>query len=137
MRLGKEYYEKVISYVLDSFAEIFRNDIVFVKKQVSIEHMGYFKIQYKYLPLKYDIVFESDRNVFDIEIYDNEGAKNILYRIEKYNSELSFENIKKAIQKLKTVMEKNDMCFYIYKNKKLYKKINGGYLRVRDLNELR
>ncbi len=137
MRLDEEYYEKIISFVIHTFGEIFDDEVVFIKQQVSIEHMGYFKIQYKYLPLKYDIVFENERNVFEIEIYDSEGAKNILYRIEKYESGLSIDNIQDAILKLKTVLEKNELCFYIYRDEKLYKKINGEYLRVKDLNELR
>ena len=137
MQSGKEFYENIIAFIIYKFNEVFKDELVFIKKQVSIEHMGYFKIQYKYMPLQYDIIFENERNVFEIEIFDNEGAKNSLYRIEKYKSGLSIENIQDAILKLKEVLGKNNLCFYIHRDEKLYKKINGEYKRVKNLNELR
>ena len=52
----KERYDNIINFVLHTFIDYFGDQVVFINKQVAIEHMGYFKIQYKYLPLRYDIV---------------------------------------------------------------------------------
>lgn len=136
MQSGKEFYKIIIDFVLHTFNEIFAGKMVIIKKQIVIKHMGYFKIQYKYLPLQYDIVFENDRNMFQIQIIDKEGAKNLLYRIEKYNSELTTENIRNAIVILKNVLLKNNMCFYVSRDNKVYKKIGQKYKRIKDLNEI-
>lgn len=136
MPLDKAKYSALINKILDIFSNTFGEDIVFVEKQVAIEHMGFFKIMYRYLPLKYDIFFENDRGVFSIDIYDCEGAHNILYRIEKFDSETTVENVKNATQMLKNVLKKNDFCLYITREGKLYKKKDQHYKRVKDLTEL-
>lgn len=57
-----------------------------------------------------------------IDIYDGEGAKNSLYRINKFENETVPENIESAVKILKTVLQKNDFCFYITQKGKLYEK---------------
>lgn len=137
MQLDDKFYNDIIEYIQELFHEIFKEKVIFVKKQVNVEHMGSFEIKHKYIPMNYDLVFENDRNKFVIDIFDEEGAKTTLYRIEKYSNGLSVENIQQAILKLKEVLEKGNICFYIHRNQKLYKKIAGKYQRVKNLNELR
>lgn len=92
-------YSLLSSTVLDSFKEMFGKEVVLTEKTIVPEHMGYFKIVYKYIPLNYKFVFESDRDLFSIVIYDNEEAKSPLdgkydnETIEKKYKECSF-NIK-------------------------------------------
>lgn len=136
MLLDKIKYLALIDKILNIFSNILGEDILFVEKQVAIEHMGFFKIKYRYLPLGYDIVFENDRGAFSIDIYDDEGAHNLLYRIEKFDSETTVENVKNAILILKNVLKKNDFCLYITQEGKLYRKKNQHYKRVKDLTEL-
>lgn len=137
MRLDRiNYYSVLIDGIQDLFHNTFGADMLFVDKQVVLEHMGFFKIHYKYLPLKYEIFFESDRDIFTIEIYDSEGAQNHLYRIEKYESKTKMENVKNAINILKTVLEENDFCLYIDREGKLYRKKDQQYKRVKNLTEL-
>lgn len=137
MQSGNKFYDDIIAFVQEIFQNVFKDKLVFEKKHVNIEHMGYFQIRYKFLPRQYVLVFENDRNRFVIDIFDDEGAKNTLYRIVKFESTLSKENIKDAILKLQEVLEGDEFCFYINRNKKLYKKIGGEYKRVKNLNELR
>lgn len=136
MQLDKINYSVLIDKILNLFFDAFGADMLLLKKQEAIEQMGYFKIQYRYLPSKYDIIFESERNVFCIDIYDEEGAKNSLYRIEKFENETHIENIEKAIGILKKVLEENEFCFYISRHGKMYKKKNWHYKRIKDLTEL-
>lgn len=136
MPLDKTKYLKLIDKILDIFSNIFGKDIFLLEKSIAIEHMGFFKIKYRYLPLGYDIVFENDRGAFSIEIYDDEGANNLLYRIEKFDSETTVENVKYATPILKNILEKNDFCLYITREGKLYRKKNRHYKRVKDLTEL-
>lgn len=126
----------MVEKIIDIFSETFGKDIFLVENLVASEHMGLFKIKYKYLPLGYDIIFENDRGVFSIDIYDEEGAHNLLYRIEKYDSETTIKNVRNAIKTLKKVLQKNDFCFYITREGKLYRKKNQCYKRVKDLTEL-
>ena len=122
----------LLDKVLDIFSDIFGKDIFLTEKQIAVEHMGFFKIIYRYLPLEYEIILENDRGVFSIEIYDNEGAHRNLYGIKKYNSGTREENVKDAVQKLKDILEKDDFYFYINRGNKLYKKIDQCYKRVRE-----
>ncbi len=122
----------LLDKVLDIFSDIFGKDIFLTEKQIAVEHMVFFKIIYRYLPLEYEIILENDRGVFSIEIYDNEGAHRNLYGIKKYNSATREENVKDAVQKLKDILEKDDFYFYINRGNKLYKKIDQCYKRVRE-----
>lgn len=136
MQLDKNEKMPIIDSILDTFLYTFGRDIVLLKKQIAIEHMGFFEIRFQYIPLEYELVFENDRGVFSIIIYDSEGAHNILYRIEKYNNQTTVENVKNATIILKNILEKNEFCFYIEKNGKLYKKEKHTYSRVKDMREL-
>lgn len=136
MKLGKKDPIVLIDNILKAFSDTFGKDIFFIEKQVAIEHMGFFEVKYRYLPLEYDIILENDRGVFSIEIYDNEGAHTFLYRIKKYDSETTIENVKNALQILKKVLKKNDFCFYITRDGKIYKKENQCYKRIKYLTEL-
>lgn len=126
----------LLDKVLDIFSDIFGKDIFLTEKQIAVEHMGFFKIIYRYLPLEYEIILENDRGVFSIEIYDNEGAHRNLYGIKKYNSGTTLVNVKKAISILKEVLEKNDFCFYITRDGKLYRKKGQCYKRIKNWMEL-
>ncbi|GLC30958.1 hypothetical protein [Clostridium omnivorum] len=137
MQSEDSFYDDIIAFVQEMFQNVFKDKLAFEKKKVNVEHMGCFQIRYKFLPRNYELVFENDRNIFVIDIFDGEGAKNTLYRIINFKNGLSKENIKEAILKLQKVLEQDDICFYIHKNNKLYKKIGGEYKRVMDLNELR
>lgn len=136
MQLGETNYSVLIDKILNLFCDTFGSDMLLIKKQEAFDCMGYFKIEYKYIPSEYNIFFESERNVFCIDIYDEEGAKNSLYRIEKFQNETEIRNIEKAIQKLKNVLKNNDFCLYITRGGKLYRKKNHQYKRVKDLTEL-
>lgn len=67
-------YTELIDKILDTFSDTFGSDMILVAKGTAVEHMGFFKITYKYLPLAYDIELENDRGTFSILIYDCEGA---------------------------------------------------------------
>ena len=136
MPLDRVSYPLLIEKILDLFCNTFGANMIFVKKQEVIEHMGYFLIQYRYLPLGYDIIFISERDVFCIDICDDEGAKNSLYRIEKFNTETKIENVKDAIKKLQSILLENNFAFYITRGGKLYMKRNGQYKRVKALTQL-
>lgn len=137
MQSENNFYDDMIAFVQEIFQNVFKDKLTFEGKQVNIEHMGYFQIRYKFLPRQYDLVFENDRNKFVIDIFDDEGAKTTLYRIVNFNNGLSKEDIKETILKLEEILEQDDICFYIHRNQKLYKKIDGEYKRVKNLNELR
>ena len=136
MQYDKACYEMIVNKIVDIFKNIFGNDMLLINKYLSFEHMRYFKISYKYQPHDYDIFFENERNIFTVEICDREGAKTNLYRIQSYNNRLNIENIQEALLKLKTVLEVNDMCFYLYKGEKLYRKKGQEYKRIKDLSEI-
>ena len=136
MRSDRINYSTLIDKIQNAFCKAFGNDLLFIEKNEATEHMGSFKILYNYLPLQYDIIFESEYGTFTIDIYDNEGAENNLFRIERYDNETKMSNVEKAINILKTVLQKNDFCFYISRHGKIYRKKGEQYSRVKDLKEL-
>lgn len=136
MLLGKMSYSDVVEEILDEFKLVFGEEMILVKREEAFHHMGYFRIEYQYIPLHYTIVFESDRNVFVIDIFDEEGAKSTLYGIEHFQNETNKKNVQTAVSLLRKVLRKNDFYFYITKNEKLYRKKNKEYKRIKDIKEL-
>ena len=126
MLSDKEQYVELIWKIEKMFTENFGNDIKLVIMNECVNQMGYFRIWYKYIPLEYEIIFESERNLFCIDIYDKEGAKNSLYRIQKFKNETGEKNAEAAIGLLKETLKKNEFNFYFHKDDKLYKKIRVG-----------
>lgn len=125
-----------VNKVIGIFTDTFGKDMLMVEKEIAFEHMGFFKIKYKYIPLGYGIIFENDRGVFSIEICDSEEAFNFLYRIKKFDSTTTLENVEEAVKILKETLDRNDFAFYITRDEKLYKKQDKDYIRVKDLKEL-
>lgn len=128
-----EYMDKYTAYtdkIRDIFLDIFGEDMVYWQRLLVPELMGLFVVEFKYLPLKYNIALESQFGLFGIEIVDSEGAKNGLYAIVKYNNETELENIEDAAKKLKMVLEKNDFYFYITKDDITYRKKGQTYERI-------
>ena len=78
MLSGKEQYMELIWIIEKMFIENFGNDIKLVSMNECVNQMGYFRIQYKYIPLEYEIVFESERNLFCIDIYDKETTSTVM-----------------------------------------------------------
>lgn len=125
-----------VDKIIEVFSDTVGKEFSFVEKQVALEHMGWFRIIYKYHPLGYDIVVENERGFFSIEISNHEGAFNYLYRIEEYDNVTTVGNVQNAARILKKVLQKNDFCFYIIRDEKLYRKENQQYKRIKDLNKL-
>lgn len=136
MLLDDLFYEKAVSEFESNFSDIFSDEIIAVNKDCDYTKNGYFKLSYKYIPLNYNILVENERRTFTITIEDNENAKNSLYRIRKFDNVLDKDNIRNAIHILKEILEKNEFNFYLYIDKKLYRKSNKGLERVKDLREL-
>lgn len=90
-----EKYALLSSLVVETFKGVFDKEIVLVEKKIAAQHMGWFKIVFKYIPSNYNIVFESDRDVFEIIIYDNEGAWSTYD--EKVDNDTIEKNIRNAV----------------------------------------
>ena len=126
-------YSLLSSNVLKIFKEMFGKEIVLIENKIEAEHMGYFKIVFKYIPLNYNIVFESDRDVFDIIINDNEEAWSTLD--EEYDNETIVKNIRGAVLLLKNKIDNNDLIFFAMRGDKLYRKQGGKYIRIKDFTK--
>lgn len=126
-------YSLLSSNVLKIFKEMFGEEIVLIENKIEAEHMGYFKIVFKYIPLNYNIVFESDRDVFDIIINDNEEAWSTLD--EEYDNETIVKNIRDAVLQLKNKIDNNDLIFFAVRGDKLYRKQGGKYIRIKDFTK--
>lgn len=133
MLLDNTYYSMLVKQII----EIFDEEMVLTKRMEHFEHMGCFQLLFKYCLQNYIIVFESERDAFNIQINDSDGASNSLYRIEKYSSHTEIVNVKNAIILLKNVLEKNEFNLYIYKKDKVYRKNSDGIKLIKDMGELR
>jgi len=136
MPLDKMYYERYIDIFEKKIKSIFSDDMIDFSVECNFSNRGFFKLTYEYVPCNYKIVIENEVRIFDIIIYDSEGASNVLNRIEQHNGSLNEENITKAILLLKKVLEKNDFNFYFSVNNKIYKKNRKGVQRIKDIREL-
>ena len=129
MQLDDEY-SLLSQKVLEIFKGMFGKEIVLIEKKMEAKHMGYFKIVFKYILLNYNIVFESDRDVFDIIIYDNEEAWSTLD--EEYDNETIEKNIRDAVVILKNKIDNNDLSFWAVRDDKLYRKQGDKYIRIKN-----
>ena len=112
---------------------MFGKEIVLIEKKIEADHMGFFKIMFKYIPLNYNIVFESDRDVFDIIIYDSEEAWSTLDK--EYDNETIVKNIRDAVLILKNKIDSNDLIFFAVRGDKLYRKQEDKYIRIKDFTK--
>ncbi len=136
MLLDKSYYEHFSSIFEENMRVIFKDNVIKISKEHDYKRRGFFRLSYKYLPYNYKIIIENEFRAFDIIIEDEEGASNVLYRIKHFDNSLDENNINKAIQILKKVLENNNFNFYFHIGDKTYRKNSDGIKRVKDLKEL-
>lgn len=128
-----EKYALLSSIVVESFKEAFDKEIDLIEKKIAAQHMGWFKIVFKYISSNYNIVFESDRDLFNIIIYDNEGARSKLDG--KYDNETNEKNIRNAVLILKNKIDNNDLSFCVVRGHKLYRKQGDEYIKIKDFTK--
>ena len=99
---------------------------------------GGFLIDFRYEPKGFRIRVDRDRlyPVYDIFIYDNEGAENSLHRMTHFDSEFSPEKIDAAFDLLKEVVDNENILLYIFKDDKVYRKTKDGPRRLKDPSEM-
>lgn len=136
MQLGDfefSHYE-IMNYTHQLFEANFKESIQLKKNDYSSDGMGWFILEYLYKPRGYKIVFEHDRLFFSVRIIDTDGAHTSLPRMvqnEKISTALERNNIEKAIEILRKELEKDEICFYISKDDKQYKKVDGKLVRIK------
>lgn len=135
MPISDRFYEKAVKRFKKAFKDIFEDDVILDEVYCRFSSRGYFKITYKYVPLNYSIIIENERRCFNIRIWDEEGAKNNLYGIEKYDGQLEYKNIKLAVCLLKKVLLENNFPLHICKEGKLYRKMDGKLEEI-DISQI-
>lgn len=134
MLLGSSYIdvEKCIILIKKYIEKYFKNDMQFIKQNVDISHGGWFEITYKYLPRNYTIIIEHEYKRIDISIENEYGDYTSLYNEAKIRIERERASIKNSICMLNKVLtESNELNFFRVKNDKLYKLIDGKFVRIR------
>jgi len=124
----------MMSFTDRTFHVCFEEDIELQKYDYSNTAMGWFVLEYEYKKKRYNIIFENDRLAFSVRIIDREGYHTSLYRMMQgveLESGLTQKNVEQAINLLKEELEKDNICFYISKNNKQYKKENGKISRIK------
>lgn len=134
MRVDSFFYKQKIFYFEKYMSETFGEAVEKLTLKHAFEHRGFFELVYKYFPHNYTIVIENEFRAFDITIIDSEGAKNSLYRIQKFENTLDEKCIAESMRVLKKVLDKNDFCFYFCVEDNLYRKTSTGVQAV-DLTE--
>jgi len=136
VQLGKfdfVHYD-LMKHVYETFQGVFGDDIELQNFDYSNTAMGWFVLEYNYKRLGYHILFENDRLTFSVRIIDKEGYHTWLKQIVK-ETELKYgltkENIDIAVRTLKTEMKRKNICFYISKDGKQYKKEQGIVTRIK------
>lgn len=132
-----EYMGQEQKEILDKYkkmiCKIFNKEIKEISDSGSIGPMGQFQITFFYKPTKLYITLDADQGTFTLDIKDEVKDWNTLYRIKKFDNEMTEKCLEKALIILKQVLEKNNFPLYKSENNKLYKKQNGMYCRVKDI----
>ncbi|OLF48401.1 hypothetical protein BU202_01930 [Streptococcus cuniculi] len=116
--------------------QVFGASVLLVKEQIDFSKRGYFKLTFRYLPSNYIFIIENEIRLFNIFIYDEEGANISLYRIEEYNNNLDdMKNINYAINLLFNVLREDKFFLYLKKDGKYYKKTSAGTFVIKNMLE--
>jgi hypothetical protein len=136
MPLDDLFFENAVNDFKTYFDDIFSEEMMLIDEVIKFSRRGYFKLVYKYLPLNYNIIIENDRVLFTIMIEDSEKATTFLSRFEEFDNSLNNKNIENALCILKKALDKNEFALYVYKDDKVYRKINNQLKRIKDIGEL-
>lgn len=104
--------------------KIFHDKMQEIGESSSIGPMRQFQIRFFYKPTKMYITLDADRGVFTLDMEDEAKNWNTLYRIEKFDNDMTEECLENALIILKQVLEENTFPLYMPGNNKLYKKRN-------------
>ena len=124
-----EYYDAIVGFFQNAFAEVFGEEIRETEVKKEYEKNGYFRIVYRYAPQNYTLKVDCHRKLYDIFIVDDEGAETNLYRVTKFDHSLTQEKILEAVRKVKDIVESDDIVLYIYRDDKVYRKTKDGVVR--------
>jgi len=114
----------IIKFTYNQFNCVFGNKIQLKDCYFTDKAMGYYKLEYLYIPKNYKFIFEHDRGYFTIKLLDSEEAFTyISYIYPELKSDLSEPNIRLFIEKLKYHLDKDDLEFYVLKNNQRVKKV--------------
>ena len=105
--------------------KIFHEKMQEIGESSSIGPMGQFQIRFFYKPTKMYITLDADRGVFTLDMEDEAKNWNTLYRIKKFNNDMTEDCLENALIILKQVLEENTFPLYRSGNNKLYKKRYG------------
>lgn len=136
MQLGDSSFthSDIMNFTNKTFELYFKENIQFLKCSYSNEAMGWFLLEYIYIPTGYKVLFENARLCFSIRIIDDDGSYTSLFRMidsVKLSNVLEKENIDKAIKILSKELKKENICFYISRDDKQYKKVDGKFIRIK------
>ncbi|MBR0147345.1 MAG: hypothetical protein IJM25_11890 [Eubacterium sp.] len=129
MQSHTEYYDTFVGFFRNAFEEVFGEEISEIEVKKEYEKSGYFRIVYRYIPENYTLKVDCHRKLYDIFITDDEGAMTNLYRVTKFDNDLTQEKIREAVRKVKDIVESEDMVLYIYRDNKVYRKTKDGVVR--------
>ena len=124
-----EYYDAVVDCFQHAFTGIFGDAVQEIGVKKEYEKNGSFRLLYRYIPQNYTLKVDCQRKLYDLFIIDDEGAENSLYRITKFDNDLTEEKIRAAVTLLKETVEREDLVLYIFRDDKVYRKTKDGTVR--------
>lgn len=112
------------------FKDIFGEETECVSCSTTLGPMGQFRIVFLYYPANITITLDIDRGLFSLDLEDSDGDWTTLGKIADFDNEATDSNIQNAAELLFHALHGQDICFYRSKKNRLYKKVNGKYIRV-------
>ena len=117
-------------FVLDEVMQLFGKNMELIEKKSDWGHHGWFRLVFRYVPKNYYIDIEGEFNSFTIRIINEDDGYIALEQAVDYENCITGENVHKAVDKLRAVLE-TDISFYKVINGKRYRQIDGQYKRVK------
>lgn len=136
MRYDKERHDNLVLCFMNSISQLMGDKMQLLSESTNWNRYSDFELEYLYIPRKLNIRIQNQMDLFTIDIIDEDGAHNTLQRIEKFNNSLTEPNILAAIKVLQRTLSMDYFNLYVYKDGKVYKKIDNKLYRVRDTRNL-
>lgn len=117
------YHSKIMGLTHSTFLNCFQSSIVFIKNDYSEDAMGYYSIEYIYLPKKYSLKFEAENLHISIRIYRNNDEFTSLNQLDpikmKGRNDVTKIDIQHAVKLLFEILENEEEFFFKVKKNKL------------------
>ena len=119
------YYDDMIDVAVDAFQRAFRHEVTFRCVTRDYGRHGLFTVRFHYLPKDLEFCLVSEKDLFQIEITEADGAESALSWMSAFDNVLEEENVIRAVELLKLNLDEYEPMFFLTRGRQMFVRANG------------